>query len=367
MPFGTDVAVCGKRLRLLCLFFSVLIITAIASDNARSQTSLNSQPDSVLRVLEAFVRPGFDVLSRRANEMALAMDTVCSDEGRARGLEWAQASFRGMVVAWSRVEFLRIGPLARNNRLERMLFWPDRRGRGLRQVRRALASEDTTVLDIETLDRKSVAFQGLGALEYLLFGEIAKTDLLKPSSFRCRFATTVARGMALRADAISNDWNRADGFSRIWLNPGSENERFRTMNEAESALISIISNALSLMQDTRLRPLASSNAKAALFWRSSQSLASLSANIVGLRDQLRISGLYDRLTGEAAGLDATIEFEFANALRTIARMQSVGPQNRGSKDLDYITIVVTSLQDLIGNELAPALQLSAGFSPTDGD
>jgi len=222
-------------------------------------------------------------------------------------------------------------------------------------------------LDIETLDRKSVAFQGLGALEYLLFGEIAKTDLLKPSSFRCRFAATVAHGMALRADAITNDWSRADGFSHIWLKPGSDNERFQTTNEAESALISIISNALSLMQDTRLRPLASSNIKAALFWRSSQSLTSLSANIVGLRDQLRRSGLYDRLAGEAVGLDATIEFEFANALRTIARMQSFAPQNRGSKDLDYMTIVVTGLQGLIASQLAPALRLSAGFSPTDGD
>jgi predicted lipoprotein len=65
---------------------------------------------------------------------------------------------------------IRFGPVTEENRLERILFWPDRKGIGLKQVQAAIAGEDATAADPQTLPGKSVAMQGLGALEFVLFG-----------------------------------------------------------------------------------------------------------------------------------------------------------------------------------------------------
>ncbi len=64
-----------------------------------------------------------------------------------------------------------MGPAREDNRFERLFFWPDRRGRGLRQVQGILAEEDETATDPATLYQKSVAVQGLLALDFVLSGE----------------------------------------------------------------------------------------------------------------------------------------------------------------------------------------------------
>ena len=61
-----------------------------------------------------------------------------------------------------------LGRSRRKTRLERILFWPDRKSIGLKQVQAALAAKDTSITDAGKLKGKSVAVQGLGALEFLL-------------------------------------------------------------------------------------------------------------------------------------------------------------------------------------------------------
>jgi uncharacterized protein len=43
------------------------------------------------------------------------------------------------------------------NRLERILFFPDRKGTGLKQVQATLAASDETATDVAALSGKSVA------------------------------------------------------------------------------------------------------------------------------------------------------------------------------------------------------------------
>ena len=58
----------------------------------------------------------------------------------------------------------RFGPALEANRFEKLFYWPDPRGRALRQVRKGLDSQDPTLLSIETLAKKccSSRFIGLG-------------------------------------------------------------------------------------------------------------------------------------------------------------------------------------------------------------
>ena len=63
------------------------------------------------------------------------------DAVRERARARRRTSSSTVVVAYSRVEFVRLGPLGVGDRAERLLFWPDTKGIALRQVQAALARQ----------------------------------------------------------------------------------------------------------------------------------------------------------------------------------------------------------------------------------
>ncbi len=72
-----------------------------------------------------------------------------------------------------------------------MLFWPDRKGTGLKQVQAALASKDPTAADAAQLAGKSVAMQGLGALEFVLYGTGSEELATAGESYRCAYGAAI--------------------------------------------------------------------------------------------------------------------------------------------------------------------------------
>ena len=117
--------------------------------------------------LDGYVSPKYAQLAEAAVKLENSVEELCSAPGEDQ-LKAARANFRETVIAWSEIEWFRFGPIVRENRVERILFFPDRKGTGLRQVQSALAKEDQTVLELSSLQKKSVALQGLGALEFVL-------------------------------------------------------------------------------------------------------------------------------------------------------------------------------------------------------
>ena len=120
-------------------------------------------------VVDDVIVPGYAAFHESAEALDNAADRLCADAS-PQSLDAARATFSGTVSAWGRIEMIHFGPAMDENRLERVLFYPDPRGIGLRQVQEILATEDETATKTETLAHKSVAAQGLGALEYVLFG-----------------------------------------------------------------------------------------------------------------------------------------------------------------------------------------------------
>ena len=82
--------------------------------------------------------------------------------------------------------------MTKENRLERILFWPDRKSTGLKQVQRALAEKDATATNPAKLKGKSVAMQGLGALEFVLFGTGAEKLAGPGEDYRCAYGRAIA-------------------------------------------------------------------------------------------------------------------------------------------------------------------------------
>ena len=91
-----------------------------------------------------------------------------------------------------------------------MLFWPDRKGIGLKQVQAALAAKDPTAADAAQLAGKSVAMQGLGALEFVLFGTGAETLAGTGDAYRCAYGAAIAANL----DGIAAELDDCLGSAR---------------------------------------------------------------------------------------------------------------------------------------------------------
>ena len=351
-------------------FLATLVVLAGSIMPAHAAVS-----DIVRNSVAGFIVSGYERFAGEAALQASILDSLCTDP-QIGTLTAARNQFASLVNSWSRIEIVRFGPVLDENRLERILFWPDRRSLGLRQVQSALASEDESVTSLAELQNKSVALQGLGALEYLLFGTGWEELAMADGSFRCRFAHTVSRALADVGEELMNDWLAEDGIATHMTAPGPQWNDYRSETEVLQELLGVWVHGAELMRDTRLRPFFAetpedSNHKLALLWRSGQTIASLRANAAGLRDLFIVSGLAEELEETEQWAGGAFIFELRNFERTADEVAL--PIEEATYDLqarskiNYLLILTRSIQKLAVEQIAAELGLSVGFSALDGD
>lgn len=338
-----------------------------------------AQGTTPVQVLDAAVnmviRPGMANFKSRASGLESAMGALCALPGQGTA-DIAVQQFHQAAVAYGQIEFLRLGPLMEDNRADRLLFWPDRRGIGLKQVQAIIAEQDAGATEVMSLRAKSVAAQGFGALEFVLFGTGAETLLTPEGQFRCRYGAAIAANISMIADQLAMGWYQYDGVAVHLTRPQADYADYRTETEALEALVGLVSHGIEAVRDQRINPfVASADAEAkpkqALFWRSGATMPMIRANIDGMHKLVQVSGMAQAVGEADKGLDNSIEFEFANAGRaldliTLPVEQAVADEKQ-AQALRYLVLVTGSLQAMIGEQLSTALGLSVGFSSLDGD
>jgi predicted lipoprotein len=345
----------------------------LAAMLALAPLSAHAANAMVERVTTGFILPAYQAFAAEGESMGSAMQALCA-EPSDRGLGEARSHFLSLVTSWSRVELIRFGPVTAENRIDRVLFWPDRKGIGLRQVQAALAKQEAA--DLQSLAGKSVAMQGLGALEFVLFGTESEALAKEKESFRCRYGQAIAGNLAAIGTAVVKEWQGPNGFAALWTNPGPDNALYRDDTEALNELVDIFVHGLEQTRDVRINGFlgaepAKDNPRTAIYRRSEATLLSLKANMEGLRDLFAVADFPAILPDDQDWIADSVNFEFANAGRALADaampvdLVLAEPERRGR--LDYLRVVTSSLSNFFGVNLAAALGLTAGFSSLDGD
>ncbi|QPC86461.1 peptidase M75, Imelysin [Mesorhizobium sp. NBSH29] len=330
----------------------------------------------VTQAIDGFIRPAYSDFHASTEALDMAMGALCRTPSNA-SLGEARQEFSRAALHWSRVELVRFGPVTVENRLERILFWPDRKGTGLRQVQAALAARDATATDPAQLAQKSVAMQGLGALEFILFG--ADADTLAETGaegYRCAYGHAVAGNLQSIAGAVAAEWQEPSGFAGIWTNFGPENPLYRTGDEALTEFLEIFINGLELLRDQRLGAFLADEPqgdrpKQALYWRSQNTGPMLAGMMGGLKSLFDASGIELALPDTASWIASSAEFELNNGMSAASSV--TGPIDKALADeairgkLVYYGVVTSSLSEIFGMRLTGELDLTAGFSSLDGD
>ncbi len=325
--------------------------------------------------VNGFIRPGYDAFQQSAETMTGAMARLCAAPSPAN-LDAARAAFREVTTRWARIEIVRVGPVIEQNRFERILFYPDRKSTGLKQVQATLTKADEGAADPVALGTRSVAMQGLGALEYILAGNGSETLLGPPQSFRCRYGAAISANVGNVAREVSDIWDAPNGIAASWEKPGADNPAFRTGGEAITALLGILVHGTEAVRDQRIETFYKGADKVtfpkqALFWRSQNTWPSIKSNLEGLSTLLETSGMAALLPEKdraivtqtqkqlqsLIALSATITPDLEKAVEDKGEQKKLDAMLAGTKD------VIAALNDGYGG----AIGLSSGFSFADGD
>lgn len=357
------------RQLLIALCFSVF-----ASAAATAQTDLNAISRGMI---EGHILPGYSTLVGTSGAQFIAVENLCqSPTGEA--LQAAQDSFADLAEAWSAVEFIRFGPARQDNRYERLFFWPDRNGRGLNQVQGALTSADETVTSVESLQGKSVALQGLLALEYVLFGT-GSESLQNGDVHRCSYAQAIAGSIADTSQDMLGSWLGPEGYAQLMLSTGADNPVYRTDGEALQELLRSMAEQLQITHDAKLvrvvgNTIGEARSRRAPLWRSGQTLPMIIANAEAM-SSLNEAGMFaDLLPDQSSRYAGTLRFELGQVITRLQDLHSMGQtlevlttSQETHGRLASVALPLAGAMRVVGEIYPAELGLSMGFNSLDGD
>jgi predicted lipoprotein len=334
--------------------------------------------------LTEVIRPGYAALATSTGILKEKVGALCQ-EPSAEVLQEAKDAFRAAVAAWSKVEIFRFGPVVQDHRYERLFYWPDPKGLGLRQVEQALADKDDTVTLPDSLAGKSVALQGLPALEYLLYGAgadaLAEPPPAKPvkdsdAAFRCSFALSIATNDERIARSIAEGWRDGSAYAKAFLGPVPEDPLYHTPKEVTLELFKAFTSGIELVRDQKLgKPLGASpeeaRPKLAAFWRSGLTFANAAGNLEGASVLFAHGGFAQVVAQEAAGVENSILFDLSHAIEVLDGIDKpiaevVRDQDLRAK-LEALRVALKSARDTAGDMISRGAGLSFGFNAMDGD
>uniref|UniRef100_UPI003BACE392 imelysin family protein n=1 Tax=Stappia sp. TaxID=1870903 RepID=UPI003BACE392 len=337
-------------------------------------------------LIENFARPAASDLTESLVTLEKTISGVCAKDAGPDAAEAFDEAFAGAVAAHGRLAALRAGALADDARAERLAFVPDSRGVVRRQVTRLVAARDETATDPASLREKSVALQGLTALEWIAYdktGEVvlgraeegSGEEAAQAAGYACAYAAALGARLEETSREVSEAFGAPSGQTALLLAPGPDNALVHTDKEAASFVFNALLTSLELARDQIVGPLLDEGpvtlrAARIPFSRSHTGFVHLAALIDGFADAIVAAG-YPEARSDGAWIGNTLSFEAGNAH---GALEAVDPDPvlalEGEKDLGkltYVRTILDGLRPMVAGELAGHLDFKGGFNALDGD
>lgn len=330
------------------------------------------------RLADGYIRPATAAFTARSVSFHARLVAWCAAGAPAQDRDAIDAGFLALLDAWARIEFLRFGPLVQDNRFERLFFWPDPRGLVARQLATALQAADPAALAPGALRTRSVAVQGLPALEQLLFGEGAQTlpDGSAAARYRCALAAATAANIHEVAAALEQDWSAGGAAGRDFAAPGAGNTLYRTPNEVAAEAFKALATGVKFLREAKLAPMmgaapTEARAQRGPFWRSNATARYLGAGVRGLGDFYAAGQLADAYAPAERSADDSFLAEIGRAeanLRAVTAMPlDAALSGAERRHLVLAQLIADNLRTMIDEVITPAFGVTLGFNALDGD
>ncbi|MCT7376089.1 imelysin family protein [Chelativorans salis] len=332
-------------------------------------------PDIGQRVAERYVVPSVVAFSGVTGRLVGKTGELCAAPGDD-ALEEARATFADTVRAWGPVSILRFGPLVEESRFEHLFFWPDVRGVTLRQVQGVLAKEDESAATPASLKEKSVALQGLPALEFVLFGSGSEELAGAEGAYRCRYSAAIAANLAARAAELAQAWAPDAPFHSQFTQPSADNALYRSPGEVAGETIKALTTGLQFARNAELLPALGANpdkanGKRAPLWRSNLTFDLVGTQIEGVMGLVDAAEFRSHLDEADGAIVNSMLFDLKHALKALEEVEA--PAETAFTDAEdrarvsYVGVALEGAERTISEQLSAAIGLTMGFNALDGD
>lgn len=372
----------SRQTRTCCIALALsffFMMSGLGCLSAQAQISYDHK-GLATQALENHIRPGYQQLREAMQGLTRDMDALCAAPSENKRIQ-ARAAYSAAALAWAWMEHLRFGPVIKANRYERLAYWPDAKGLGRRQAARALRVQEQSVLDVASLARKSVALQGLTALEVVLYGKgnavLGKSGGQEEAhKFRCSYGRAIAHNSLSISRDIEAAWSREGSFSRIWLNPGPDNPVYRNPAEVTLELMKAYRYGLELVREHKLIPPLGmrhpgQRPSRPQYAMSALSIPALSSALNGVMHLYAEGGLEQRLKKKLPDIAKLISVELKAVKGLLRKVALPGPE--AFKDEAARNVLISTgfpLKNAIktgGEALLASAGLTIGFNAGDGD
>ena len=254
---------------------------------------------------------------------------------------------------------------------------------GGRQVARALETREPAVTDAATLAGRSVALQGLGALDIVLYGPAqSASSTSEQLAHRCAYARAIAANIASLAQAILDEWSAADGYRQHWLNAGPGDRVFVKPSETTLALAKAFNQGLERVRDEHLGAalgLGKQRRKMpAVLDKGSLSLVLVKSDLDGLLEMYELGGVQQAIAppdtkDDRDGVAAKAKL-VASEIKTardgvagLLRVPRPFEHSPTASRLISVGFPLKNARELAHEILTLRANLSLGFNSSDGD
>ncbi len=357
--------------------YLALVLVAVGTTTSAFANEDKRVKDIAKNLVYDIYQPAFKDFANVASALSQSVESLCETHAVLQ-LEASRKAFSATVNAFSLIELHRLGPMLTNNRYNKLFYWPDTRNAGERQLRKWLNEANNKSTALLTISQKSVAVQGLPALERLLFDKAAQSELTLSfnENSRCAVASAVAANITELATDINDAWLDSVGIQNRLLHPSKADPLYRNSEEVLRSVMTQLSVGLEFLRVRKLSVLLDETQnlnptiRKAPFWKSDNTLVNIQGNLMSLEALVVTNGLASTTT-----LENELAFEFNVALGHVKKLMALEVlttsqdtfTDEANNLLKALFSGLNALHATISERLATELGVHAGFNSEDGD
>lgn len=356
---------------------AVLVLTLLSVKPALADMQDADYIDLAVNISRLHIIPAYKNLEIDA--LAFSENTSENCSADAVNIIEIRKSYHQLMDSWQAVQHIRFGPIMADNRYHRIQFWPDKKNLTSKHLSKFIKQFDTVKLEKDTFAKSSIAIQGMGALERVLYTDKYTASMQQGGAqgqFICIYLATIGSNIATIAATTQTEWDvETGGYLEEITTAGNGSSTYLDAEELIVEFYAPLTTGVKTIWDLKLkRPLASYDnpkPKRAESWRSERSLRNIRVNILALF-HLFDTGFTPLLEDQGLeSLSSQIEYEFLSALGQHSIIEKPITQlvvdDDGRQQLLQLWGSVFSLQETINVDLADALEIPQGFNALDGD
>ena len=355
----------------------------VSSPAASSDAAAVSRQEVLVNLTDAVIVPRFQSVAEEMNGLRDALNTLCANP-TPDALAAARAAWREARAPWTRSQAFWFGPVT-ERRSRSLLDWEPER------IETMLAERDAVTAD-DVREFLASTQRGLGAIEYVIFGDGAGDDddndaaviaALRPAAgIRCQYLTALGEVAAAETDGILADWTGANADGKAYA--GYFNGTAASSLLGKAAVDEVVRHSVFLTRsitDMRLgAALGGGNGNgdapdpaALLAGPGDNAVADIRNQVLGMQDLHRGGGAGPGIGALVRGIspdaDDRMTAHFAAALAALDGLSEPLPESILS-DPEPARRAYRRMQELqraLNTEVVSLLGVSVGFADTDGD